>query len=236
MQERTQENLKEFSLSSEDLCIEARHVEDAMGCYENGTPDPFPDLIKKAIDGISSKIEVKGGYRYCDDIDFAQGSSTLRLENVRFSLGRIIGRQVSGIESAAVFACTAGSMISDLSKASMQAGDLIQGYILDTIGSVVVEKAMDVIQQRLSEAEESQGRKITNRLSPGYCGWHISEQHELFSLLPWNFCGIRLSESSLMLPLKSVSGIIGIGKKVKRLEYPCKICDKQKCFRRRDGR
>ena len=115
----------------------------------------------------------------------------------------------------------------------MENGDMIQGYILDTIGSVAVEKAMDVIQQKLAETESRKGRKITNRFSPGYCDWDIGAQRQLFSLLPKNFCGIKLMESALMLPIKSVSGIIGIGEKVKYLDYPCKICDSRNGFRRR---
>jgi hypothetical protein len=235
MTDRIQKKLKEFSLVFRNLGIESKHIEDAMGRYQNGTPGPFPNLIKKAIDDISLQLEVKGGYRYCDDIDFTRESATLRIENVTFSVGRIIGRQINAIEAVAVFACTAGSNISDLSKTYMQRGDLIQGYILDTIGSVTAEKAMDVIQEKLAEAESRKGRKITNRFSPGYCDWHIKDQQQLFSLLPKNFCGITLTESSLMLPIKSVSGIIGIGENVKSLEYPCKICKRQKCFRRKDG-
>jgi cobalamin-dependent methionine synthase I len=38
-------------------------------------------------------------------------------------------------------------------------------------------------------------------------------QHKLFLALLKNYtCGISLTESSLMLPVKSVSGIIGLGK------------------------
>ncbi|MCK7538940.1 MAG: hypothetical protein MZV63_52410 [Marinilabiliales bacterium] len=47
---------------------------------------------------------------------------------------------------------------------------------------------------------------ITNRFSPGYCGWDVAEQHKLFSFFKDNFCGITLTESALMNPVKSVSG------------------------------
>ncbi|MCK7517168.1 MAG: hypothetical protein MZV64_05325 [Ignavibacteriales bacterium] len=38
------------------------------------------------------------------------------------------------------------------------------------------------------------GLKTTNRFSPGYCGWHVSEQHNLFRLVPDNYCGITLND------------------------------------------
>ncbi|MHB8579979.1 MAG: vitamin B12 dependent-methionine synthase activation domain-containing protein [Ignavibacteriaceae bacterium] len=73
------------------------------------------------------------------------------------------------------------------------------------------------------------GMKITNRYSPGYCNWNVSEQHLFFSLLPQNFCGITLTESSLMLPVKSISGIIGIGSNVKYSKYFCDKCGVKDC-------
>jgi hypothetical protein len=77
------------------------------------------------------------------------------------------------------------------------------------------------------------GMKITNRYSPGYCGWDVSEQHKLFRLIPDNFCGIRLTESALMDPVKSNSGIIGIGESVKMNPYTCSLCDLKECAYRK---
>jgi hypothetical protein len=74
--------------------------------------------------------------------------------------------------------------------------------------------------------------KITNRYSPGYCGWDVSDQHKLFSLLPNNFCGIKLTENALMIPIKSVSAVIGIGKNVERKDYQCSICEIEFCYKR----
>ena len=78
-----------------------------------------------------------------------------------------------------------------------------------------------------------EGLNITNRYSPGYCGWDVSEQQKLFFLLPENCCGIRLTDSSLMLPIKSVSGVIGVGKTVRKTAYKCAVCDKEDCYLRR---
>lgn len=233
MSARIHQNLEEFTLSFESLRLTSLNVANAMGQYEKGAPGPFPGLITKAIADVASRVVIRGGYCCYHGIDIAPDGSTLRMENVTFSVGRIIGNQIKKAESIAVFACTIGSGISDLSKNYMENGDMIQGYILDTIGSVAVEKAMDVIQKKLAETKSRKGRKITNRFSPGYCDWDIGAQQQLFSLLPRNFCGIKLTESALMLPIKSVSGIIGIGKKVKLLDYSCKICESRNCFRRR---
>jgi hypothetical protein len=70
---------------------------------------------------------------------------------------------------------------------------------------------------------------ITNRYSPGYCNWSVSEQKLLFSFLPDGFCGIKLNDSALMTPIKSISGIIGIGQNVKMNEYNCNHCGVKDC-------
>ncbi|NSW95142.1 MAG: methionine synthase, partial [Bacteroidales bacterium] len=89
------------------------------------------------------------------------------------------------------------------------------------------------MQEDLERRLAAEGLNITNRFSPGYCGWDVAEQHKLFSLLPGNFCKIRLTESALMDPIKSVSGIIGAGLHVKRRPYTCNFCDMKDCIYRR---
>ena len=90
------------------------------------------------------------------------------------------------------------------------------------------------MEEALQAFIDKTGWKHTNRFSPGYCGWHVSEQQRLFSLFPTaNPCGIRLTDSSLMIPIKSVSGIIGIGKNVRHLDYSCGLCNYSKCYKKR---
>ncbi len=92
---------------------------------------------------------------------------------------------------------------------------------------------IDWLQNKIEERAIQDGLNTTNKFSPGYCGWNVIEQHKLFNLLPENFCGITLSESALMRPIKSVSGIIGLGKYVKKMDYQCQICEQENCFYRK---
>ena len=104
---------------------------------------------------------------------------------------------------------------------------------MDTMGSLVAEKSMDFIQSELEKQVLPEGMKITNRYSPGYCNWPVDDQKQLFSLLPANACDISLSASCLMVPIKSVSGIIGIGKNVRKSSYSCDICNNLTCIYRK---
>jgi chloramphenicol 3-O-phosphotransferase len=111
----------------------------------------------------------------------------------------------------------------------MREGHYPEGFIMDTIGSIVVDSAMDIIHEKLALDMEHLGLKVSNRYSPGYCSWDVSEQKKLFSFFPVKFAGISLSDSSLMNPIKSVSGIAGIGKDIKHLGYACNNCTMVDC-------
>ena len=74
---------------------------------------------------------------------------------------------------------------------------------------------------------------MANRYSPGYCGWALSEQKRFFALFPENHCGIKLSDSCLMDPIKSVSGVIGFGRNVKKTAYECQMCELTTCIYRK---
>ena len=49
------------------------------------------------------------------------------------------------------------------------------------------------------------------RYSPGYCGWNLTGQRALFTALGPEEIGIHLTESCLMEPVKSISGVAVIG-------------------------
>ncbi|MFK2344270.1 vitamin B12 dependent-methionine synthase activation domain-containing protein [Bacteroides fragilis] len=79
----------------------------------------------------------------------------------------------------------------------------------------------------------AKGLGISYPYSPGYCGWKVSDQQILFSLLPNQPCGVSLTASSLMCPIKSVSGVVGIGRQMTRQKYGCELCGKKDCYKNR---
>jgi hypothetical protein len=223
---------KFFKLDYKELDLDPVALEKFMGYTPGEAPDPFPQLIREVLDEVPPYCDIQGGYRIFHQLELDRKSHRLRLEDQTFSIKRIITNQLRKAEMAALFVCTAGAGIGDWSKKLMREGDLMKGYVVDVVGSEVVEGAMDRIQDELENEMKELGLGITDRYSPGYCDWQVSEQPKLFSFFPGNFCGIRLSETCLMYPIKSVSGIIGIGKEVKRKGYICSFCNMKNCIYR----
>lgn len=154
-------------------------------------------------------------------------------EQPDFDMGKIILRQLRGSEAYALFVCTSGVEYEAYQQRLKDAGDMVRVFIADALGSVIAEHCADRMEETLQESIDKLGWHHTNRFSPGYCGWHVSQQQRLFPLFGGHTCGITLTDSSLMVPIKSVSGIIGIGEKVRKLDYTCGLCDFKQCYKRK---
>jgi hypothetical protein len=228
-------DIYEFSVPFNDLTISFERIEISSGYPKGQSPPRFIELFEEVKSESQKYFHAKGGYRIFNKVSSESKSNQLLFEEKSFQTGKIINVQMKHAESLAVFVCTIGSGMENWVNQLLQTDDYFKGYLVDTFASELVDAAMDVIQSQLEEGMEKQGLKITNRFSPGYCGWLVSEQHKLFSLFPKNFCGITLTNSALMIPLKSISGIIGIGRTIKKKAYPCKFCDMQNCVYRRNS-
>lgn len=222
-----------FIFSFDQLKLSVSGVEEVIGFNEGEDREFMRSVIDQILDEVSRIAEVKAEYRIFPDAGFIMDGKKVAISGKVFDVKNIVFSQVKKSGSVAIFLCTAGEEIGIRSRKAMQERDLLTGYIYDVIGSEVVEAAADLMQAGLAKAAEDEGLGITNRYSPGYCGWNVSEQHILFSLMPDNFCGIRLTPSALMDPVKSVSGIIGMGKDVKMNPYQCRMCDMHDCIYRR---
>jgi hypothetical protein len=177
--------------------------------------------------------DIKGGYVVfsVDDLNVREGR--IVVSDRALQVERQVAGYLKGSEYAALFVCTAGTLFTDWTHRFNSRGDLLEAYIVDAIGSLTVEKAMDKIQDELKHQANRERMEISNRYSPGYCEWHLSSQKELFLLIGDNPTGVSLSDSCLMQPIKSVSGMIGIGREVKRHEYGCAVCRNENCIYRK---
>jgi hypothetical protein len=202
----------------------------ALG-YAAGTMDAHFDEV---LDGVMARLPelccMRGGYVFSDGAAPGDGISTARsMGDLLAATGDIIYSQLGQAERTAVFVCTIGPGMERAARQLFLDGEAVAGHFTDAAASIAVETAASVLHDHIAAVALRQGFRVTNRFSPGYCGWPVSDQRKLFSLFPAGFCGVTLTESSLMLPIKSVSGIIGIGKRVTREPYSCGRCGKNRC-------
>ncbi|MDZ7371156.1 MAG: methionine synthase [candidate division KSB1 bacterium] len=221
----------QFSLLPQEALPERNRILKIIGGEQDFAPTAH--AVDDALAAAEKLLHPVGGLLIFPSIELSSDYQRCRIGKVEFDIGRIIGAQLRRSTSVAVFVCTIGPQMERLAAEKMRRGDYLAGYAVDLVASEAVETAMDKIHAYLEAEQKSLGLNITNRYSPGYCGWKVDEQHKLFSLLPKGFCDISLNDSALMTPIKSISGMIGIGKEVKRQDYTCRFCDMKDCIYRR---
>ena len=224
---------KSFQYNLKDLRLNRSMIDDILGYRDVESMELVSEIVDEVIGEAEIICEIKAEYRIFERVEFINDLKVVKVNDIEFNVNKIIYGQIRKSELIVIFLCTAGEEICLRSRKLMKEDDLLLGYIYDVIGSEIVEAAADKMQDELEEMMHASGKGITNRYSPGYCGWDVVEQQKLFHLMPNNYCGITLSESSLMYPFKSVSGFIGAGNNVKRLPYACHLCDMEDCIYRR---
>ncbi len=224
---------QEYTFKFSDLSINPKEIALLFGYNEDSFPELFESSIDLAMNFADKLPDIKGAYCIIDNLQINQQNFTVHAGGQQFDVGKAVCKELKGTERATFYVCTAGKTISEESSRLLYGEDPILGYILDIMGSMITEAACDLLQSHLKKEVESTNEQLTNRYSPGYCQWPVADQHKLFSLFPENVCGISLSDSALMSPLKSVSGIIGIGEKVKFRKYVCTLCSSKDCIYRR---
>ncbi len=167
-----------------------------------------------------------------DNPELSLSADMITIDSVIFNVHKIVASALHNSTSVALFTATCGEETGKYSARLIKEGSALEGLIVDLIGSEIAEEAAEYVHSRIGTAMALLGLNVTNRYSPGYCNWPVSDQQYLFRLLDGNNCGIRLTESSLMLPVKSVSGIIGIGHAVKFRGYTCSYCEMDHCIYR----
>jgi hypothetical protein len=225
-------NKRTFNINFSDLDLGPDQIERVLGKTGDESREMVMDLIYEVLEDSARVCDIRAEYAIYKGVEFNSEIKSVAINDIQFNIGKIIWGQIRKSESVAVFLCTAGEEIGHLARKLLAEKDFLRGYIYDIAGSEIVEAAADIMQEKLREEAGALQMSITNRFSPGYCGWNVSEQHNLFRLLPENFCSISLTESALMIPIKSVSGIIGLGRDVRFRPYTCNLCDKENCIYR----
>jgi hypothetical protein len=152
----------------------------------------------------------------------ARGESNAVIDGVRFD-SRVLCVNLEKTHRVFPFLATCGSELYEWTGSQ---DDMLLRYYADTISEMAMRQASRVVEEHLVERYRL-GR--TSSISPGSLSdWPIQAQRPLFALLgnTEEAIGVRLSDSLVMVPTKSVSGI----------RFPteqsfasCQLCPRQGC-------
>lgn len=161
------------------------------------------------------------------EFQLAWAEASVRIADSDITLeGTSIYNHLSGCEKCVVMAATLG-IEADRAIRQAQISSMSEAVVIDACATAYIEAVCD-------EAEKEINHKYgpcNFRFSPGYGDLPISLQKDLLSLLQAEKkIGLCVNTSNLLIPGKSVTAILGVGKKPERTEGKCGRCpNKERC-------
>ena len=211
-----------------NLTLRRSHLKDTalwrMMGYKGHVPDQeMLRLIERLWNALLPLCKPWGGYRLIDG--GCVGEGIVRVGEAILHTGSVIAEAMQEATSIAVFTVTLGAGYDKWMEDIKAEDNIMHEFVASSMGSILADSLTSELIEILHTSAKEKGLRLTNNYSPGYCGWHLSEQKLLFSLLPDGISGITLTDSCLMLPIKSVSGIVGVGEKAIKRPYGCAVCN-----------
>jgi len=226
-----------ITFSTEEAAPDRNAVFEGQGIPAGvGVTQDIEDLYNTALDVLSDSAAPVAMFAEISKVDFA-----LVYRGEGFNEPSTPVKDISArAEQLALFALTLGKSISEIITERFEAGDFAVASMLDSAASAAADRLAGIVEKRLIELLVSKGLATPSTTvlgySPGYCGWHMSGQEKLLDFLQPGRIGISLTESFLMQPLKSISGVLVAGPAdIHRFanSYPvCALCDTQSCRKR----
>ena len=205
---RKMEKLEQISLG-----LDIGEVKNALRATDGVQIEAFLEVAKPLI-------SAQAVYRVCYIEEKLE--EAVIIDGIRFS-SRILRRNLEKVGRVFPYVITIGSGLEQKADASK---DLLEKYYLDQIGNIALSKARKHLEDCLRSKFALDGLSY---MSPGsLADWPIQEQQPLFSILKGAevSIGVRLTESLLMIPRKSVSGIYFPSEVT---FYSCQLCPRQHC-------
>ena len=230
---------------------QARLFRDRFYCYILGAMiEAITDIpFKLDTEALNGKLRVKPGSDHSEELadligkvqdvarpkaiyreSFieARGEHTVTIDDVTFT-SRAMRKNLDEVERVFPYIATCGEEVDGI---EIPDGDFLNGFWLDAIK----EALLRISTRYLSEVLE-QKYKLgkTSTMSPGSGDaivWPIEQQRELFSLFGdvENLIGVKLTDSFLMVPNKTVSGI----RFPAEVDFQmCQLCHREDCIGRR---
>lgn len=151
--------------------------------------------------------------------------------------GLDIRKHLDGCDNCVIMAVTCGMGV-ERELLRLQRVSMTEAVIFDACANTYVESLADCVQSLVEEEARAEGKYITDRYSPGYGDFPLDMQR---LLVPGLECekrlGLTVTDSSLLIPHKSVTAVIGLRDTVAdKIKRNCKDCNMyDTCTMRKNG-
>lgn len=162
---------------------------------------------------------------------------TFQFASLSFSSKSLL-RNMEGCTEICVMACTLGIGVDRLIRKT-ELTSISEAAIMQATASAMAEAYCEHVNNMIKEETAQRNLYCRPRFSPGYGDLPLYLQKDIFSLLNLTKnLGITLSESLLMIPVKSITALIGISDTCRSFtQNQCINCNMQNTciYRRKDN-
>ena len=200
--------------------------------YHGTQPDPAVEsLIEECIAEVREASVPKSIHERFPVV--FSGDETFQVASLHLK-SRALQRNLAGCGEAYLFAATLGIAVDTLIKRAALM-DTAKGAVMQAAAAAVIEAYCDEENEKLREEAASEGLFLRPRFSPGYGDLSLDCQRDFLNLLKaQKNIGLTVTDSGLMVPIKSVTAIIGISRTDSNCHRQgCEACSKLDCAYRR---
>jgi hypothetical protein len=140
--------------------------------------------------------------------------------------GSLLADRFGLADYIALVVCTIGAELDRGVVAYRDAGDEVRAILLDGIGTAAVGELAEKARGIIGDLASENGWTASAPFQPGQLDWPLEDHKVFFDLLPAQDLGLSLNSQHLMVPSKSISSAIGLGKEMLPLamDRACKYC------------
>ena len=184
--------------------LNEREILRYLGCRTEIPPEDLVQSVRRCSREVAAAARPKTVWRL-----FPLEGSHPAGTAVTFE-GKDIARHLADCHSVILMAATLGPDIESLLLRA-QVRDMAEALVLDACASTAIEAVCDKLEAELRSEWEAKGGYLTDRFSPGYGDFPITQQLSLCGLLDvQRRIGLTLSASGILIPRKSVTAVMGI--------------------------
>lgn len=144
----------------------------------------------------------------------------------------LLAQEMKNAKQLYLCVCSIGTEIQKASREAMEKVPAL-GMALDAMGSAAVELLISETCKYFENLIPA-GWYLSQPLGPGMEGWPVSEgQPQIFQLVDTQPIGVTLTESFLMLPIKSASFVLGSSPHPFNQSSICDFCNVRETCRYR---
>lgn len=194
-------------------------------------------MYEEAIAEASGLVEPAIAYEVCPIREIRHSQTVLG--NGQVFRSHLIASVLGHATEAALIVCTIGDRLEKRVSAYFAQQQPTRAVVLDAVGIEAINQVSEAASLHIEAEAAKKGLRASIPLNPGISAMcSLDEQRVVFRAVAAQEIGVRLTSSSVMVPVKSISMIVGLGEDVRTRDMgnQCDYCSlKDTCRHRPDN-